>query len=172
MERPKFVPTMQYCPNSKKIFDIWVFEVCVHMQFDECWETKYENSLACAGHKNVYSISQDVGRWQKGDPGEQKYLVSNKVFALNIQLSCSFMWAHYYWRNGQTGKSSGLGWTNIHIGPIEGLIYYQLVGSRRGANTVSLGGIAVASLLRTCQSDLDPGLVWIDVDSFYTANSV
>lgn len=48
------------------------------MHFDEFWEAKYENSLACAEQKNVDSISYDVGWWQKVDPGEQKHLVQIK----------------------------------------------------------------------------------------------
>lgn len=92
------------------------------MQLDDSWETKYENSLACAGQKNVYSISCDVGWWQKVDPREQRRLVSNKISALNIQVSCSFMGVHYQ-RNGQAGKGLSLAWTDLYIVPIEGLIY-------------------------------------------------
>lgn len=109
------------------------------MQFNDFGETKYENSLACAGQKNVYSVFYDVGWWQKVDSGEQRHLVSNKISALNIQVSCSFMGVHYQ-RNGQAGKGSGLAWTNLYTGPTEGLINYQLVPSRRGPRAHSFGG--------------------------------
>lgn len=67
----------------------------------------------------------------------------------------------HYQRDGQAGKGWGLARVDLYIGPIEGLIHYQLVGSRSGAGAHSLSGaVALASLVRArCQSDLGSGLV-------------